>query len=249
MAVDLEQPQIIAAVIGGGFVAVVSLVVAVVNQLFTQSMHRQKLKADYALTERKINADIELARLKVELDKDLNERKFSFEKEAFAWRRRYDLAEQILSSAYEVRDALSWARVRVVLKGEGGTRQASGPENPVLKENRNSAFIPIERLTANAKAFAALQTAQDTAGAHFGPCAVSAIIALFAEHRTIAAASSSLIEHAAWNDDPSGDIALQPFRDELWDTGKATSARQRIDAAIQHLESICKPVLLVPSPM
>ena len=101
---------------------------------------------------------------------------------------------------------------------------------------------------AHAKAFATLQTAQDTAGAHFGPSVVTAIIALFAEYRKIASASSSLIEHAAWNEDRSGEDALKPLRDELWGADEPDGARQRIDAEIGQLESVCKPVLLASGP-
>ena len=211
-------------------------------------MHRQRLETDQKLVERKFDFDKQLAEHKVLLEIGLAERKFIYDKELTAWRRRYDLAEQILSSAYEVRDALLWARTRVVLEGEGKTRQATGSESPQLKADRDSAFVPIERLTAHAKCFAALQTAQDAAAAHFGPPIVRSINQLIGEHRKITTAAVHLIQHADWNEDRSGRESLKPFRDELWGVDEPDGARQRIDAAIKQLESICKPVLLTPSP-
>lgn len=61
MAIDLNQPQIVAALVGGAVAAVVSVIVAVLNQLSLRSMHRQKLAFDRNLGERKVNADITLA--------------------------------------------------------------------------------------------------------------------------------------------------------------------------------------------
>lgn len=237
-------PVVIPAAISGLVVWVTSSRRFAVDRELTE----RKVAADIDLAERKFRFDKELAEHRVQLDTALAEKKFAFDKGVIAWRRRYDLAEQILSAAYEVRDALSWARVRVLLKGEGETRQSTEPESPQLKEDRNSAFVPIERLVAHAKAFATLQTAQDTAAAHFDPSVVTAIVALLSEHRKIATASSYLIEHAEWNEDRSGKDALKPFRDELWGTDEPGGARQRIDAAIGQLESVCKPVLLASGP-
>lgn len=219
-----------------GVSAVVALVGFLVNRSTALTMHGQKLDADRELAERKISADIALA-----------ERKFAYDKEVVAWRRRYELAEQILSAAYEVRDALVWARARVILKGEGKTREAGKNESAKLKEDRDSAFVPIERLTKHAKAFAALQTAQDVASAHFGSTVVAAIGTLMAEHRRIASASASLVEHAEWNEDRAGNESLTPFRNELWGQG-ADGAQQRINAAIDQLEENCKPALLAAGP-
>ncbi len=46
MAIDLNQPQVAAAIIGGSVAALVSLVVAGINQLSLRSMHKQKLDFD-----------------------------------------------------------------------------------------------------------------------------------------------------------------------------------------------------------
>ena len=186
---SLIGPAVVAAVVSG----IVTTIGFLVNRSTSLTMHQQKLEADRGLAERKFV-----------LDKNLAELKFTYDKEATAWRRRYDLAEQILSSAYEVRDALLWARARVVLDGEGKTRQATEPEAPQLKSDRDSAFVPMERLTAHAKCFATLQTAQDAAVAHFGPSIVGSINQLIAEHRKIATAAAHLIQHASWNEIEAG---------------------------------------------
>ena len=206
-------------------------------------MHRQKLEVDRALTERKIIADMALAERKFELDRNLAERKFIFDKGAVAWRRRFELAEKVLSSAYKVQDALLLARGRVIWEGEGETRPSTEVESPELKKARNSGFVPIERLASRAEAFASLQATQDSVTAHFGRAAVTAITTLLGEHRKISTAVSYLIRHAVLDTDRSGSDLLKPFRDELWNSDPVGGAQDRIAAAVKKLEEICRPVL------
>ena len=236
------------AVIAAGISALVSWFSTSRRFAVDRELAERRIAADLNLAERKFAFDKQLAEHKTALDVNLAEKKFAFEKETVAWRRRYDLAEQILSSAYEARDALVWSRARVVMKGEGETREATGSESPQLKADRDSAFVPVERLTAHAKCFAALQAAQDAAAAHFGSSVVQSISQLLNEHRKIATAAAYLIQHADWNEDRSGKESLKPFRDELWGLGEPGAAKQRVDTAVEQLEAICKPVLLTPGP-
>ena len=43
MTIDFSQPPVMAALVGGGVAAAVSLIVALMNQLSLQAMHKQKL--------------------------------------------------------------------------------------------------------------------------------------------------------------------------------------------------------------
>jgi len=247
MAIDLNQPQVMAAIVGGSVAAVVSLIVAAVNQLSLRSMHRQKLDFDRDLAERRVNAEIALADRKITADIALAEKKFAFDKAMVSWRRRFDIAEQVLAAAYEARDALNWARTRVIFSGEGRTRVVTEPESDKIREARDQAFIPIERLTEHAKAFAALQTVQDAVAAHLGPQVVQPIIEILKAHRSIMSASHHLIRYASWNEDPTAAEGLRPFRDEIWGD-RPDDKDRKVDAAIEQLDAICKPILSAEAP-
>ncbi len=67
------------------------------NRSTSLKTHKEKLDFDRELAEKKATADIALAEKKLALDQAL-----------VIWRRRYDLAEQVLTAAYEARDILNW---------------------------------------------------------------------------------------------------------------------------------------------
>jgi hypothetical protein len=79
--------------------AVISSTIAIIgfvlNRSTTLKTHTEKLAFERELAEKKVAADIALAEKKLALDQAL-----------VIWRRRYEIAEQILIAAYEVRDAL-----------------------------------------------------------------------------------------------------------------------------------------------
>lgn len=198
---------------------------------FEREQAEQKFKYDVGVTEAKIRADVTLA-----------EKKFEFDRAAVAWRRRYELAEQVLSAAYEARDALNWARVRVIFSGEGETRQADIDESEELKRRRNSYFVPLERLARSAKSFATLETLRYAMSTHFGQDAVKPIREFSQVHNEITAAAGHLIELASWGDGPTARESLQPFRDTLWGQ-RPDSIDRRIDAAIVEIKNLCRPTL------
>jgi hypothetical protein len=231
---------------------------AVVAALIIAAMTERRLRIDLKIAKRRFCLDRELAERKYDLDKQLAdhkakldaslaERKMSLDRELAIWRRRYDLAEQMLSAAYEARDALGYSRGRLIRAGEGKTRAATEPESDKVREARDTAFIPIERLAAHSKAFANLQALQDSVLAHLGLGAARPISTIFEVHHSITTASSILVQMADGGDDRSSQVSLQPLREELWGD-KAKETNSRIDAAVEQLEAICKPILSAQAP-
>lgn len=206
-----------------------------------------KMKADLALAERKFEFDKSLAEHKVNLDTRLAERKFTLDQALAAWRRRYEVAEQVLTAAYEARDALVWARGRGVFAGEGKTRTADQPEDAKLREARDSAYIPIERLSRNSKAFATLQALQDTVATHFGSDTIKPISTIVAAHNSIVSTASMLVDMASASEDHIGRQQLLPLRQALWGD-RPDDLDRKVDAAIEQLEAICKPILSQRAP-
>lgn len=225
MLIDLSQPQVTAAVVGGCAGAVVSLIVMAITQVSAWKMHNSK-----------IAADVDLAR-----------QKFEFDKTMVQWRRRFDIAEQVLAAAYEARDALNWARGRGIRQGEGKSRIAIEQESQDVKKARDLAFVPMERLAAHSKAFAALQTLSDAVFAHFGREAAKPISEIFEVHHGIAVTASILVENAPWDEDRQARASLQPLRDELYGD-KARAANAKVNAAVEQLEALLKPILSAQVP-
>ena len=202
----------------------------------------RKIAADLALAERKFELDQRLAERKVDLDGALAEKKLELDRALAMWRRRYELAEQLLTVAYEARDALTWSRARVVFSGEGETRHATEGESEKLQERRNSYFVPVERLSRDAKSFATLQTLRYTVAAHFGQDAAKAVGAITEAHHEIVSTAGLLIQLASADDSPSTAQNLIPLRERLW--GQRPDAMDRkIEEAVAALEAICRPVL------
>lgn len=240
---SLIGPAVVAAVIA----SVVSVIGFLINRSTVRGMHAERLAFDREQAERRTTAEIALTERKAAAGIALAERKFALDQALAIWRRRHDLAEQVMAAAYEARAALIWARGRGILSGEGETRKASEPESDRVREARNSAFIPIERLARSAKVFATLQTLQDTVAAHFGPESIKPISALIEAHYSITSAASTLMQMATADEDPLARDSLRPLRDELWGD-RAKEANKKIDAAITQLWALCNPVLSAKAP-
>jgi hypothetical protein len=226
-------PAVVAAVIAG----IVSVIGFVINRTTVQRMHAERLAFDREQAQRRTEAEIALA-----------ERKASFDRELVLWRRRYELAEQLLRVVYEARDALKYARTRVIMKGEGESREAEEAENEQLRERRNSYFVPIERLANNAKPFAELGTLRYASASHFGPESSTAIDAIFEVHRQITSTASILVAFAEAEIEMSNvgdrDFRRQqigPLRATLW--GTPNEIDRKLEEAVGRLEAVYRPVL------
>jgi hypothetical protein len=153
----------------------------------------------------------------------------------------------VLTAAYEARGALNWARGRGIFEGEGKTRKVTGPESDELREARDHAYVPLERLSTQAKVFATLQAAQFKIVAHFGTDAVVPIHDLLQAPGQISTAASMLLRYVETHNDDLARRAQQPIRDILHGD-RPDDIDRKSDAAIKQLEAICKPVLAGKEP-
>jgi len=240
---SLIGPAVVAAIIA----AIVSVIGFLINRTTVRGMHAERLAFDEKQAERRTTAEITLTERKAAADIALAERRFALDKALAIWRRRYDLAEQVLAAAYEARDALIWARGLGVFSGEGESRKATEPESDKVREARNSAFVPIERLARNTKAFATLQTLQDSMAAHFGPESSKPISSIIEIHHDITSTASVLIQMTEADEDHFSRQQNLPFRTKLCGE-RPDETDRKLDAAIEQLEAICKPVLSEKAP-
>jgi len=118
------------AVVAAGVSGIVTVVGLIVSTRTARALHTeklafdreqatQKLAFDERLAERKVNADITLAEKKVALDASLADRK-----------RRQDLAEEVLSSFYQMKDIIRAIRSPMSYEGEGKDRPKVEGERP-----------------------------------------------------------------------------------------------------------------------
>jgi hypothetical protein len=151
----LIGPAVVAAGVSG-FISVVGLIVSTRT---ARAIHTEKLAFDRELAERKFAADEKLAERKFEFDKLLSTHKLEADTAltqrkvqldaAFADRkRRQDLAEQILSGFYQVRDATRAIRVPLVQQDESKDRPQAEHESTDVARLKDTYYAPLARFDA-----------------------------------------------------------------------------------------------------
>ncbi len=195
---------------------------------------------------RRIEADERLAQRKFDFDKAIAERRFQYDRELHDHKRRTELAEQALTAFYEARGALETARISGSLGSEGNSRTPAVGETKTQQEQRNTRFIPIERLTRERAVFARLQSLSFAFTAHFGAAATEPFNAILAVYSEIILAANLLIEIT--QGDHAGDAYKGSAPPLLATLGWGPNVRpddldRKIQKAIQDIEKVCRPVL------
>jgi hypothetical protein len=198
----------------------------------SKSTHHERLAADRNLAERKF-----------QFDKDQSEKKLASDKALVVWRRRYEIAEQVLTSTYEARDILNWVRTTAIMSGEGETRKATESEEEKLRKKRNIYFVPIERLTRETKTLSGLHALQFTAGAHFGENASKPLFTIIKICEGIDSAARILIQVAEVEDELAQSQGLIPLKEELGWGKRPDTNDEKLRDAIAQIEAVCRPVL------
>ncbi|MGI8567668.1 MAG: hypothetical protein ACR2KT_00530 [Methylocella sp.] len=160
----LVGPAVVAAVVSG----IISVIGLVVSTTTARALHTDKLKSDERLAERKFAFDKELAERKFEFDKELAERRFKYDRGLHDHKRRVELAEQVLTAFYHVKDVFVNARSPFSFGNEGEERPRRGIESEGLARLRNSYYVPIARLNKEAEVFAKLYGNRSRFKAYFG---------------------------------------------------------------------------------
>jgi hypothetical protein len=131
---DLIGPAVVAAIVSG--------IVSIVGNLFSnrsaKGIHSEKLLFDERLAEKKFRFDVDLA-----------ERKFRYDRELHDHKRRVEFAEEILAGFYKFKDVIAAARSPAAYGDEGASRPRSENEHADLARNKDTYFVPLERLNKN----------------------------------------------------------------------------------------------------
>jgi hypothetical protein len=128
---SLIGPAVVAAIVSGA----VSIVGSLFSNSATKKLHAEKLQFDERLAEKKFSFDVDLA-----------ERKFRYDRELHDHKRRVELAEEVLASFYKFKDVIAAARSPAAYGEEGASRPRDGDEQREIARNRDTYYVPLERL-------------------------------------------------------------------------------------------------------
>jgi hypothetical protein len=225
----LIGPAVVAAVISG----LVSTIGILISVRTTRGIHGERLAFDREQSERRANAEIALAERKVALDRSLA-----------AWKRRTELAEEMLADCYKARDIIEGARSPGGFGDEGATRQKQPWENEDDTRLLNAYFRTIERLNAHADFFSQFFARRYRFDALFGPEAGKPIDAFWQMRGEILIAVRMLI--TTHQQQQTGNIPQARERWEAtigWGLTEQDPTQGRLDAIVAAIEDICRPVI------
>ena len=167
-------------------------------------------------------------------------------------KRKFELAEQVLASFYEVRDLFVWVRSPAAFGGEGETRKAEG-EDENVRRTRNIYFVPIERMQKHSELFAQLQSQRYSFMALFGAEAVEPFDLLRRVQVRISVSAQTLIGMAGNENARERNQALwERCESDVWDgmyeaRGQEDPIKTSMANLINLIEVLCRPVLLQSS--
>jgi hypothetical protein len=231
---SLIGPAVVAACVSG----VVSIVGMMVSNRTARAIHTEKLGFDREQAERKVSADIASAEKKLALDR------------AFAaWKRRTELAEEVLADFYQARDIIMAARSPGGFGDEGSTRQKEPWETEDDTRLLNSYFRTAERLLNKSEFFAQLAARRKRFLALFGQEAANPYDEIFRIRGEILIAVRMLI-----TTHQQRELGSRPQNRETWETtmGWVHTAHDPIEVRLNQLivgiEEICRPVIQEVAP-
>jgi hypothetical protein len=131
---DLIGPAVVAAAVSG----IIAIVGFILSSRTARQIHSEKLQFDEKLAERKFKFDVDLA-----------ERQFRYDRELHEHKRRVEFGEELLAGFYKFRDVIAEVRSPLASGDEGATRPRGENEDSDIARNRDSFFVPHERLNTN----------------------------------------------------------------------------------------------------
>jgi hypothetical protein len=200
-------------------------------------IHAEKLAFDREQAERRADAEVALA-----------ERKFQYDRDLDAWKRRTNLAEEVLADFYRARDFIRDARWphRVVAPGyeEGSSRLKSDNETEDVRQYRNMIFARVERLGRHSDFFNVLYAKRYQFAALFGKNSETIFRDLENKRIEIAIIANVLMEEyhgASMENEHQSEIRRNQERTLFASAQSEDDFQKTIDDIVFAMEKICKP--------
>jgi hypothetical protein len=197
---------------------------------------------------KRIDADVRIAQRRFEFDMKLSEQRFFHDRQQSIFKRRFELAEHMLSDAYRFRDLMTFVRSPVSREGEGVNRPILGEESDDVRRRRTIYFVPVERLQKSQEFISAMMARQPACRAHFGEDVTKAFDAFTVAIARVRTSSSMLISMVGDDERPQGSHVLRErLESDIWQGYREFSEQDRIsgeiDKAVFLIEGVCRPVL------
>lgn len=161
-------------------------------------------------------------------------------------RRKAELAEDILTKAYEARHALEAVRFPISVGDEGSTRPPLWNESADQEQFRNAIYTPVERLGRYHTVFSELEALRFRLMAFYGDEAGRPIQELFSARERIVQSAFQMIRNLERYE--RGDLDTTKWeqwgRDIGWDISEDPDpVAERANDAVTNLERLCGPAL------
>ena len=167
-------------------------------------------------------------------------------REEMIGRRRTELAEDVLSGFYQMRDIIAAIRSPAAGGDEGRDRPtAAEDENDVdaLRRAKDIYYVPISRYNERQKVIADLMTKRYRMKAMFGADAIKPFDILHEVFSTVIRSARKLITTAGQPTAQNQDKLRQKWEAAIWWMGEEDAVDKKVDVAIEAIEKICRPSL------
>jgi hypothetical protein len=223
---SLIGPAVVAAVISG----LVSGIGIWISARTTRAVHGERLAFERDLAERKFA-----------FDKELAERKFRYDRELHDHRRRAELAERVLADFYRVEEIYRAARGGFVPVGDMLPMQGVSDE---LATDHH--YAPLRRLREHEEFLGKFRARKSEFEAVFGKEAGAPFEEVRKIHNDIVWAVEDVFrnkEIRAPNATPDMRDEYKRLRSVIFSSHQNDQIAQRLGAAVQQIEAICRPAI------
>ena len=171
------------------------------------------------------------------------------------WRRKYELAEDILSNAYDVQIRFRLIRRSISYPDEGKTRQIDLAENPKHSHFIRLGYIIFERFNNEKEPFLALEKLLFRFMAVFGKEKSKPLEEIINIKNEILINADLFVKYSIWrhdeiaNDSSDHDQlsnynnAIAESKLVIWERQGDDKINLRVENALRELEAICKPII------
>jgi hypothetical protein len=150
-------------------------------------------------------------------------------------------AEKLLVCCYEARDIIDAARSPVSFDNEGKERPYSIGETEAQVRLFNRYWTPAERLINRGEFFARLATSQYSAKAYLGNTVTYPVKLILNKRNQIIHSARMLVLQSDYLFEIS--TQRQKLQRIIWSMDDDDEIKIEIDAAVEQVEAICRPVL------
>ena len=169
------------------------------------------------------------------------------------WKRKYELAEEVLSCFYEISDCFDKIRSPAASTGEGKTRVRNVNETPVESEILDNAYVVIERFEKEQAPFIKLKSMKYRFMVLFGKQTGEPFNEIVKLTNKLFIASNRL-GNRFWKDQGRANftekqfekhlIKMQEYEEIFWaDYGETDRFKNEVNEVVIKIENICQKII------